>query len=1157
MKNRILIVEDSDVNRDILEEILCDTYEILVAEDGEEAYEIIKSRHKSLSAVIIDLLMPKIEGKEFLRLLSKEERYSNLPILVATLDHNDKLESECLQLGAWDFVTKPYNPIVLKLRLNNIIGRSQTHLLQRIQILAETDALTGIYNRRFFMKNTAEMIRNERGETFALIRMDIDQFRLYNSSFGSEAGDELLVNIANQIVKDMAKAQFPHRTYGRIESDVFCICIPYQKQQTEEVICQVERGIQGFCSTYRLKVSFGIYIIEDPDVDMEKIYACSVDAARSCKNNLNQFYAYYSNDMGKREEKAQLLTNEMERALKEEQFLVYLQPKYLIETNSPCGAEALVRWMHPEWGLVSPGDFIPIFEQNGLIVQLDHYMWEHVCMLLHKWLTEGRQVNPVSVNISRISMYDPRIVQTLVTLTDTYEIPRYLLNLEITESAYMSNPDLMKNIIKGLREKGFVIMMDDFGSGYSSLNTLKDIEVDILKIDMKFLPTGHNNTKSEKILASITRMAGWLGMPVIVEGVETKEQKDFLESIGCSYVQGYYYARPMPVKDYEQLMLKQVISENKVPGAEALLHEFDAIWSSDPESSTLLKSVSVPFVIFEYANGKIDILRMNQAYTMEFGKESLERYLLQQESYRLLTAIDETVLSEQNGECECLFIMPDGSGKWYQVRLIFIGTVEKTSLISATFSDVTKERSLEKELNTVFRAIKDKPRSKGSLLVIDDVEVSREVLRNMFEEEFDVICANDGQEGLELLKENNERIAAVLLDMIMPRMSGQEFLSYKNKLSEAADIPVIIISSEDDEDTQINMLKNGVNDYVTKPFVPALVKRRLHNVLEYNSRFRAMVQEYKELNTVSAISRDKIGPAGYTIGEVREMMRFLEEVFNLVRLVDPKETAVITIEKNGTIRKAPYSCFEIWGKKVRCENCSSMCAMNGKCAVNKFELLKQDVFYVVSKPVLIHLGEGKTANLVLEIASRISEQQEAPAKLEDVYQLIENTHNKIYLDPLTEAYNRRFLDEMLFLHHGQNSVARQVAVIMLDLFHFKQTNDLFGHQTGDKVLRGVVKALKSQMRLCDSIIRFGGDEFVVILTNCEEEQIPQFIERFVKAVAEVKYGPNDTIATEADFGYAYEASFVQKGSMLSDMISKADQQMYQNKRKHKNSIVQN
>ncbi len=992
---------------------------VLEAENGREALEIIREKHNDLSAVVLDLIMPVMDGRELLSILRQDDQYQNLPILIATGDHNDQLESECLQLGAWDFVTKPYNPITLILRLRNIIGRSQMYLMHQIQELAERDVLTGLYNRRFFMRKTERMLHTMEEQQFVLIHVDVDNFRLYNASFGSSAGDVLLKEIAEIIVAMCRDNSAGNCTYGRLESDVFCICFPYEKEQLEQLLLEAEQRVQQLCSTYRLKISFGLYVIENIHQDMEEMYAHTVEAVKKCKNNLNTFFAYYDREMNEKEKQAQKYTNGLEQAIKNREFQVYLQPKYSIDTNRPCGAEALVRWLHPQWGLVMPGQFIPVFEQNGLISQLDYYMWESVCMLLSQWKKQGKELFPLSVNISRVSMYNPQMVEQIEELTNRYDIPRHILNLEITESAYMSNPDLMKEIIERLRQLGFVIMMDDFGSGYSSLNTLKDIDVDILKIDMKFLPAGHNNAKSEKILASISRMAGWLGMPVVVEGVETLEQKEFLESIGCTYVQGYYYAKPMPVKDYEKLMEEQKpIHTISKENSQEILQDFDAIWSSDSKSGTLLKSVSVPFCIMEYVDSQVDILRINQAFREIFGSGNLERFINHKESYKLLSTLDEVVLSGKYGECECLFIMPNGQSQWQRIRLNYIGTVGQINLISATFADVSIERMLERELNSVFHALHNTVEHRSSILVIDDLAVSRDILCNLLEDEYNILQAEDGQEGLEVLRAHTDEIVAILLDMVMPNMNGQEFLAYKNNISSAADIPVIVISTEDSAETQIHMLELGVNDYITKPFVPVMVKKRLNNVLEYSSRFRNLVKEYHDVETIES-----------------------------------------------------------------------------------------------------------TAEAVEENAITSSDK--------------EHLQDMIYTDPLTGAYNRRYLEEMLFLDAQRKEADYEISVIFIDIRGFKQINDLLGYQVGDKVLKEFVKTLHTNIRSQDSLIRFGGDEFVVILNQCSKDQTAASMKRLEQALENVCYGPKDTINLEIDLGYSYNDKFQKKKEILQKMIDEA------------------
>ncbi|MDD3347829.1 EAL domain-containing protein [Oscillibacter sp.] len=1145
---QVLIVEDSLVNRTLLHKLLQDDYLVVEAANGKEALSIIQECHQNLAAVILDLRMPVMDGFELMERLSLDGVYGNLPIIVATGENDEELESRCLKLGAWDFVTKPYNPSVLRLRLHNVIGRSQLQLMDRIRRLAERDELTGLYNRSHFMKQTKKMILEHPERTYALIRMDIDHFRLFNASFGSEAGDALLIAIANGIKRDTTREQ----VYGRIESDVFCICTPYHPGELEEHCKRSVENGRTMHPNFVLKFAFGIYIITNPELNMEKMYSFATEAAEKCKHNLNAICGFYDAEMEQKEMRAQQISSEIDRAIKDRQFQVYLQPKYSLLTKEPCGAEALIRWSHPQRGLISPGEFIPVIEQNGLILEVDQYMWEQVCMLLRKWMDRlGHTTQPVSVNVSRVSLYNPHLVQHLVDLTERYQITRDLLQLEITESAYMSDPDLMKETIANLRTNGFTILMDDFGCGYSSLNTLKEIDVDILKVDMKFLPVEKNDVKSEKILASVLKMAHWLGLPVIVEGVETREQKDFLESVGCRYVQGYYFAKPMPVEAYEVLLagFAQLEDAKDIPESSA---NMDALLASDSKIGMLLKSVAVPFAIMdiEYAHQQANILRMNPAYMQTFQAETNMQKLLQPEELdKLRAALEETAATRKSAECECLFLMPNSVGRWYRLHLSYIETTPTASLVSATFTDVTAERMLENEVHSVLSTIKAPSGQKSRILVVEDSEISQELLKTMFCDEFDVLAALNGKEGLEELEKYTDSIALILLDMFMPVMDGFEFLAKKNAMPAAANIPVVVISLDVQETTQLNMLRNGVNDYVTKPFVPELMKKRVHNVLEYSSRFRTLVQEYRQ--SIHLENAQRLLTPGYSSGEVRTMLSFLTEVFDVVRLVDPSDTAVITIHPDGTLQKAEYTCFQVWGKERRCDNCSSMCAKQGRCVLSKYELIQNDIFYVMSRPIQIYLPDGKEESLVLEVVSCVTgEAGLCECGENNIHEMLERTHAMIYSDPLTGVYNRRYLDELLFLHHGQNSVAKQVGFVLLDLYDFKSVNNVYGHLVGDQVLVQLAENLKTCIRDSDSIIRMGGDEFIVAFTNCEEDTMPAAVERLRQSVEEVFYGREEQLVMQADFGYAYTADFAPDTNQVERLLKQADAMMYANKKQH-------
>lgn len=848
-----------------------------------------------------------------------------------------------------------------------------------------------------------------------------------------------------------------------------------------------------------------------------------------------------------------LSLSERDAAFDDEQFRVYLQPKYSLMDDKPCGAEALARWANPERGTLLPQDFLPEFEQNGFMEQLDHYIWEHVCQLIRKWLQTGERVDPISVNLSQTSLCNPKTVDVLVSLTERYQVPHRLLNLEVTEKAYLADPLTASAVIGQLRNYGFSVILDDFGSGYSSLNILKDLDVDILKIDMRCLPSGEHNVKSEKILASIARMADWLGMPVVVEGVETREQKDFLVSIGCGYVQGYYFAKPMPVDSYQKFVRSWNGGQAQYKEPEAVSQDkLDAIWSADVRNSELLKSVSVPFAVLEYSNNGVEILRMNEEYHRVFGDgtDHLELLNLSERS-KLYLALDEAMGISGEGNCDCMYVLPGGVNKWYRVHLQTICRIADGVLFGTTFLDITTERSQELELQHVLNALRMPDNRLAHMLIIDDAEVSLEILCQLFEGEYQILQATNGEEGLEQLKAHSDTIAIILLDMIMPVMSGQEFLARKNQMEEAADIPVVVISTDNSETMQINMLQSGVNDYITKPFVPQTVLRRVKNVMEYSSRFRTLLKEYNDALLVKSTRQELMMKERFSVANIKGILGFLKYMFDIVRVVNPEEMKVLEFQDDGTVKYQAYSCYQVWGRSGRCENCSSQCAMKRDCMLSKFETIEDDVFYVISQPIHVVLADQRTISCVMEVVSHISEHINEPeTQMRSVEDVLEMTRKKIYLDPLTEAYNRRYYDEMKFLKGQTLREPIKLGLILMDMRHFKQANDLYGHMEGDRILAGVSKELRSQVRAEDSVIRYGGDEFVVIMTGCEADQMPGTIERLRSAVSNVHYGTGKQVAAEADFGYVHTDSFDGNIVRLQKLFNQADQNMYEAKRGH-------
>lgn len=552
-KRRVLIVDDEKTNRKILSKILSGDYEVLEADNGATALKMLQKPDHHIDVVLLDLLMPEFDGFDFLRVFSETGQADNIPVVVTTGDDNPESETKCLELGAWDFVKKPYNATVLKLRVKSAIERNTLHVLQELRYKEQFDKLTGIYKGETFRRETRKMLEEHPDITFAMVRMDIHKFQVYNSFFGIMEGDHLLKYVASLLQKYTQHIEL--KTYCRKEADVFYICLPYKgKERSQEVLEQIREDLRNFQKSYDLVPVFGIYVIQDSKSSIREMMDYAKMAADTCKENYVQNYAYYDQTIQDEILQSQMIVNKMKRALREEQFVLYLQPKYSLADNQIQGAEVLVRWEDPEKGLLPPGMFIPIFEHNGFIMELDYYVWEHSCRMLRRWLDEGRKVYPVSVNISRVSLYNPNLAEDICELVERYHIPTELFQLELTETAYASNPTQIWADMSKLQKKGFTILMDDFGSGYSSLNVLKDINVDVLKLDMKFLTNAADPVRSHVILKAVVHMAKDLDIPCIAEGVEQVSQAEFLKKVGCEYVQGYLYAKPMPVKDYEALV---------------------------------------------------------------------------------------------------------------------------------------------------------------------------------------------------------------------------------------------------------------------------------------------------------------------------------------------------------------------------------------------------------------------------------------------------------------------------------------------------------------------------------------------------------------------------------------------------------------------------
>lgn len=547
MKNTILIVDDSKLNRGTLADILKDKYKIIEAENGESGLESLEKYKDDIVLVILDIIMPVMDGFAFMEEFKKRESIRNIPIVVATTENDFETEKRCLELGVWDFIPKIFQPEIIRFRVFNTIKRSMAHSL-------EHDKLTGLYTVQKFSQRVQVILEENTDTKFTFVRLDIERFKMINNFYGIDAGDRLLVHLAGLIEKYWQNVK--NSVFGRVDGDVFGICFEKDDKKLNDFILYMKQELKKYQAAYYLETAMGIYDIQDNNMDVRNILARATLAAKQCKGQYMVHEARYTEELREKIIKEQNIINEMDHALETEEFVVYFQPKYELNHYKPMGAEALVRWKKADGTIVSPGDFIPVFESNGFIIKLDYYVWDKVCQLIKNNLNHRGDSEVISVNVSRVNLYNPEFLESLVNLVEKYKIPPKYLHLELTESAFSDDARMIQNAVDYLHKAGFTLLMDDFGSGYSSLNVLKDIDIDVLKIDMRFLSKGSSEERSEKILEAVIKMAKSLDMQVIAEGVEEEKQVKMLKRLGCDYIQGYYFAKPMPKKDYIKLLQK-------------------------------------------------------------------------------------------------------------------------------------------------------------------------------------------------------------------------------------------------------------------------------------------------------------------------------------------------------------------------------------------------------------------------------------------------------------------------------------------------------------------------------------------------------------------------------------------------------------------------
>ena len=549
----VLVVEDQEINRDVLCMILEDDYDVITAENGKEGLDKIIEYQDKLSIILLDLMMPVMDGFEVLEEMGRDPELKKIPVIVLTAEVEAELKA--LQMGAADFITKPFDlHEVILARIGRIIELSEG---RQLISSAERDRLTGLYAKSFFFEYAERIYRYHKDWKMDAVVIDVDKFHTINELYGRDFGDKVLVAVADEI------KLFISNTRGiasRMEADRFGIfCLGRDVSEYEDLLAMIQNRLNRLPGHASIRCSMGIKPYRD-DTEPADMIERAKTACKMARGGAGAQIMVFNEDMRQKEIYQQRLLNDVNWAIETRQFTVFYQPKYDIQAEPPrlSSAEALVRWKHPEYGMIPPGDFIPLFENNGIIHVVDNYVWAVAAKQIADWRERYGIVLPLSVNMSRSEMFDPELKKNLEILLKLNGLDAGDLKLEVTESAYTDNAEALIAVIEKLRDSGFEIEMDDFGAGYSSLNMLSSLPLDVLKMDMKFIRNLEKDAKNFRMIELVLDIAKFLGVPVVAEGVETEEQMKLLKDAQCELVQGYYFSRPLPPEEFEELIKKEI-----------------------------------------------------------------------------------------------------------------------------------------------------------------------------------------------------------------------------------------------------------------------------------------------------------------------------------------------------------------------------------------------------------------------------------------------------------------------------------------------------------------------------------------------------------------------------------------------------------------------
>ena len=1164
-KRLVLVAEDEEINRELLGSVLKEDYEVLFAADGLEALQLIQEHQHMLSIVLLDLIMPKMGGLELLEKLKDDHALQLIPVIVLTADQESEIKA--LTLGAADFLPKPYPPAgVILARIRRTIELFEDRLT--IQT-TERDPLTNLYNREFFY-HYAELFDqyHESLEMDAII-IDIYHFRVINERFGNAYGDAVLKQIGLK-VREMVSD-----TGGivcRREADTFMIYCPHGKNYQNILNSASEGLVDENIPLNRIRLRMGVYEKVDRSIPIERRFDRAKMASDMIRNTFTKSIEIYDHNLHEREIYQQQLLEDFQHGLSEEQFVVYYQPKFDIRPKTPVmlSAEGLVRWNHPKLGFIPPDSFIPLFEENGLIEDLDYYVWNKVAAQIRDWKTRLGFSVPVSVNVSRVDMYDPRLVERLRGILEKHDLLPGDLLLEVTESAYTKDSDQIIATVNNLRKSGFRIEMDDFGNGYSSLNMLSKLPIDALKLDMEFVQNAFRKRKDTRMLEIIVDIADYLEVPVIAEGVETEEQMEALQAIGCDIAQGFYFSRPVPAEEFEVILKRENalrFNDNEEPDqqrsekrknlsriANALSSGYEMIYYVDMHTYHYVEFTS---------EGRRDDLKIDHSGKDFFADvaETVRRTVYEEDREEMLRCLEkETLLRElENGLFTHTFRMfIDGDAVYYNVKAVKTQTIDKEQVvigISNIDHEIKTSRAFEMlHRNPInFNMLANALTSDTETIYYVDIrtdtyrefktakaygklpmeitgqdffrEFRQNLLRVVYEPDLDkVIAAIDKETLLEIL--HKQKMFAIVYRVVIEG----EPVYYHMKA----------VSAEGEDNGHIIIVITNINGQIRE----GLKETGGEDIITFAGIAKALSQDYFGIFIVDTLTD---GFYEYKT----------EKSFQQLGITGQGEKFFELFRKNISehIHADDRARFRNFFTK---ENIMKILREKGVFMM-AYRLIIDGVPTFVSMKIT-YLGEPEKRQIVVGVNNINAGMEERDKVLAgnllslysidmDEQRRQEEMLRQINRDALTGVRSRHSYieDEQEINEKISAGTCGAFGLLFCDLNGLKHINDTYGHAEGDEFIREACHMICNIYKH-SPVYRVGGDEFIVLLRG-EDFEKREYLLKMVNALNYAQQVGRRIVVACGMAEYRSETD-----ESVRDVYKRADAAMYENKKQLKQNL---